>query len=122
MAKVIGFEISSQEPEKAVAFYRKVFGWEFADPDWEYWPVVSESGTMKTSLTGGISKGPSDFPHGTRIQIEVESIDETLALAQQYGAMIVRDKMEFGSFFLAYLVDPTGIGLGLIEKRNVAGR
>ncbi|QTN00701.1 hypothetical protein ERJ70_16240 [Sediminibacillus dalangtanensis] len=121
MAKVVGFEISSQDPEKAVEFYRKVFGWEIAEPNWEYWPVAFEIGTDDSGINGGISKGPNDFPHGTRIQIEVESIDETLVLAQQCGAMVVREKMEFDSFFLAYLVDPTGVGLGLMEKRKVAG-
>ncbi|SEV96993.1 hypothetical protein SAMN05192557_1064 [Aliicoccus persicus] len=31
--------------------------------------------------------------------------------------MVIRDKMEFDEFFLAYLVDPTGIGIGLIQKK-----
>ncbi|WP_053218325.1 VOC family protein [Virgibacillus senegalensis] len=117
MAKVIGFELSSQEPEKAVQFYARVFGWEFGEPNWEYWPLISGNDTDNSRMSGGISKGPSDFPHGTRIQIEVESIDETLALATQNGAMVVREKMEFESFYLAYLVDPAGIGLGLIENK-----
>ncbi|WP_074598947.1 VOC family protein [Sediminibacillus halophilus] len=117
MAKVVGFEISSQEPEKAVEFYRRVFGWEIAESNWGYWPVASEIGKDDSGISGGISKGPGDFPHGTRIQIEVESIDETLSVAQKCGAMVVREKMEFDTFFLAYLVDPTGVGLGLIEKR-----
>jgi len=33
------------------------------------------------------------------------------------GAMLVREKMEFDEFFLAYLVDPTGLGFGLIERK-----
>ncbi|EON74137.1 hypothetical protein H131_01608 [Lysinibacillus sphaericus OT4b.31] len=33
------------------------------------------------------------------------------------GAIIVRDKMELDDFYLAYLVDPTGLGLGLIQKK-----
>lgn len=39
MGRVIGFELNSQEPEKAAAFYSKVFGWEVAAPNWDYWPV-----------------------------------------------------------------------------------
>lgn len=31
MAKVIGFEISSQDPEKAIEFYKIVFGWDVED-------------------------------------------------------------------------------------------
>lgn len=34
MGRVIGFELNSQEPEKAVQFYSKVFGWKVAEPYW----------------------------------------------------------------------------------------
>ncbi|WP_077619520.1 VOC family protein [Bacillus sinesaloumensis] len=114
MARVVGFEISSQDPEKAVQFYNKVFGWKMEDPNWGFWPVKSMG---QVEIQGGISKGPHDYPHGTRIQIEVASIDETIATAVENGALIVREKMEFDSFYLAYMVDPTGVGFGLIERR-----
>ena len=112
--KVIGFELSCQEPEKAASFYSSVFGWEVAEPQWDYWAVSTGQGD---EMNGGISKGPHDHPHGTRIQIEVHSIDMTISSAKENGAMVVRDKMEFDDLFLAYLVDPTGVGIGLIEKK-----
>jgi predicted enzyme related to lactoylglutathione lyase len=56
-------------------------------------------------LNGGISKGPHDFPHGPRIQIEVENIDESIKKSVEAGAQIVRDKMEFEHYDLAYFVD-----------------
>ncbi|MBS4213825.1 VOC family protein [Neobacillus rhizophilus] len=117
MGKVISFELNSQEPEKAAKFYSEVFGWKISEPHWDYWPVTTDKGSGEPGMNGGISKGPSDYPHGTRIQIEVVSIEEAIAKAKQGGAMIVRDKMEFDEFFLAYLVDPTGIGFGLIQKK-----
>ncbi|MET3695797.1 hypothetical protein SAMN05877753_102672 [Bacillus oleivorans] len=116
MGRVIGFELSSQEPEKAVKFYSEVFGWEFADPHWDYWAATTGK-DEKEGINGGIGKGPNDHPHGTRIQIEVISIDEAIAKAKSNGAMVVRDKMEFDDFYLAYMVDPTGIGFGLIQKK-----
>ncbi len=112
MARIVGFEISSQDPEKAVKFYSTVFGWEFEEPNWGFWPVK-----RLDHIQGGISKGPHDYPHGTRIQIEVDSIMDTIVKAVDNGAMIVREKMEFDDFFLAYLVDPTGVGFGLIERK-----
>lgn len=114
MGKVVGFELSSQQPEKAIQFYKEVFGWKIANPNWDYWGVD----TGDSGLSGGISKGPYDFPHGTRIQIEVDSIDEVISKAKENGAMIVREKMEFDDFFLAYIVDPTGLGFGLIESKK----
>jgi len=118
VGKIIGIEISSQEPEKAVKFYSNVFGWEFSEPHWDYWAMSEDKGSENNSgIKGGISKGPSDYPHGTRIQIEVDSIDAAISKAKENGAMIVREKMEFDEFYLAFLVDPTGIGFGLIQKK-----
>lgn len=44
-------------------------------------------------------------------------MDEYIAKAKNNGAVIVRDKMEFDEFYLAYLVDPVGLGFGLIQKK-----
>ncbi len=110
MGRVVGFELNSQEPEKAAEFYSNVFGWQIAEPKWDYWGAMTVEG-----INGGIVKGPNDYPHGTRIQIEVDSIDEAISKAENNGAIIVRDKMEFDEFYLAYLVDPVGLGFGLIQ-------
>ena len=119
MGKVVGFELSSQEPEKAAKFYTNVFGWEISEPHYDYRAVSVETDTERTGINGGISKGPYDYPHGTRIQIEVHSIDVTISKAKVNGAMVVREKMEFDEFFLAYLVDPSGIVFGLIQQKDL---
>jgi len=116
MGRVIGFELNSQEPEKAAEFYAKVFGWEIATPHWNYWALTTGD-DKNLGINGGIGKGPHDFPFGTRIQIEVDSIDEAISKAKESGAIIVRDKMEFDEFFLAYMVDPTGLGFGIIQNK-----
>lgn len=73
---------------------------------------------MEAGIDGGIGKGPNDFPHGTRIQIQVDSIDDAISKAKNNGAMIVRDKMEFDDFYLSYLVDPVGISFGLVQQKK----
>lgn len=117
LARVVLFEMNSQDPERAAAFYSEVFGWKTSTPNWGYHPVSTGSDKNK-GIDGGISLGPSDYPHGTRIQIEVENIDESLQKSIESGAQVVRDKMEFDGFFLAYLVDPVGIGFGLIQYKK----
>lgn len=116
MGRVIGFELNSQEPEKAAEFYQKVFGWEIAEPQWDYWAVTTGE-SAEPGINGGIGKCPHDYPHGTRIQIEVDSIDESIIIAKNNGAKVVREKMEFADFYLAYLVDPVGLGFGLFQKK-----
>jgi len=44
-------------------------------------------------------------------------LDEAISKATQNGAVIVRDKLEFDEFYLAYLVDPTGLGFGMIQNK-----
>ncbi|OPA73819.1 hypothetical protein BVG16_27470 [Paenibacillus selenitireducens] len=116
MGRVVLFEMNSQDPKRAAEFYSTVFGWKIADPNWGYQPVTTGDND-KPGIDGGISMGPSDYPHGTRIQIEVEDIEQAISKSKELGAQIVRDKMEFDDFYLAYLVDPVGIGFGLIQNK-----
>lgn len=109
--KVIGFELNSQDPDKAASFYANVFGWKVGNPNWGYHGVETAGG-----IDGVISKGPHDFPHGTRIQIEVDDLDKAIQAAKEEGAVVVREKMDFDTFYLAYLVDPVGIGIGLVQS------
>ena len=83
MGKVVGFELSSQEPEKAAKFYTNVFGWKISEPQYDYRAVSAKTDTEQTGINGGISKGPNDYPHGTRIQIEVDSISMMLSPKQK---------------------------------------
>lgn len=116
MGRVVLFELNSQDPERANAFYSSVFGWQMGEPNWGYYPVKTGV-DQKPGIDGGIVKGPSDYPHGTRIQIEVEDIDATIQHAVDAGAQVVREKMDFDHFYLAYLVDPVGNGFGLIQYK-----
>jgi len=119
MSRVVGFELNSQAPEKAIHFYSEVFGWEFEEPNWGYWPIKTNPVDQVVVISGGIAEGPADYPHGIRIQIEVSSVDEVITKAKKLGAKVVREKMEFDDFYLAYLVDPVGLGLGIIERKKI---
>jgi len=116
MSRVVLFEMNSQDPERSIDFYASVFGWEIGSSNWGYYPVAT-GGQDKPGINGGIALGPSDFPHGTRIQIEVDNIDEAISKSTESGAQVIRGKMEFDAFYLAYLVDPVGIGFGLIQNK-----
>nr|WP_245583854.1 hypothetical protein [Paenibacillus terrigena] len=85
-----------------------------AEPNWGYYSGNND----KPGINDGISKGSNDSPHGTRIQIEVESIDDAINKSLELGAQVLRGKMEFDNFYLAYLVDPVGNEIGLIQTIN----
>ncbi|SKC11188.1 hypothetical protein SAMN06295926_12426 [Lysinibacillus sp. AC-3] len=99
MGRVVGFELNSQEPEKAAAFYAKVFGWEVAAPNWEYRGVTTGDDN-KSGINGGIAKGPHDYPFGTRIQIEVDSIDEAISKARKMVPLLYEIKWNLMNFTL----------------------
>ena len=66
MARVIHFEIHADEPERAVQFYRRVFGWEFRahDGDTEYWFITTGPPEEK-GINGGLVRrtpGPTAAP------------------------------------------------------------
>jgi len=43
MPKVVHFEITANEPDRALAFYKNVFGWKFEkwDGPQEYWLITT---------------------------------------------------------------------------------
>jgi len=114
--RVVLFEMSSQDPERAGAFYSSVFGWEVGESNWGYRSAITGA-SGKPGINGGIAQGPDDFPHGTRIQIEVDDIDESINKSVDMGAHVIRGKMEFDQYYLAYLVDPVGVGFGLVQYK-----
>ncbi len=58
MSRVIHFEIAAKEPEKAVEFYTKVFGWKLEN--WggpmEYWMITTGPGD-EPGIDGGLLRG-----------------------------------------------------------------
>jgi predicted enzyme related to lactoylglutathione lyase len=118
MNRVVGFEISSKDAAKHSKFYADVFGWEIGGPNWGYYPAKTGP-SDKAGIDGGIDKGPEHFPVGVRLQIQVDSIDESISRAVENGGKVIQNVMNFGDFKLAFIIDPMGIHCGLIEKNNL---
>lgn len=116
MNRVVLFELSSQNPEAQAKFFSTVFGWEVSEPQWGYRTAKTGS-AEQPGIDGGIAQGPEHFQQGTRLQIQVDSIDESIEKAVENGAKVIQAKMDLGDFYLAYIVDPTGVHLGLIQYK-----
>ncbi|MEF3306918.1 VOC family protein [Paenibacillus sp. GYB003] len=108
--------VSSQNPEEQARFFSSVFGWDVSEPQWGYRTAITGSGD-KPGIDGGIAAGPAHFQHGTRLQIQVDSIDESLDKAVENGATVIEAKMDLGAFYLAYFADPVGVQFGLIQYK-----
>src|SRR5260370_33130266 len=91
MPRVIHFEIPASDPERASAFYQKVFGWKI-----EKWPGPTEDwlGTTGAEGTPGINGGlikNTDVKKTTNT-IGVESFDSAIEAAKRPGGKLVKPK------------------------------
>lgn len=124
MNKVVHFEIPADEPERAHAFYKTVFGWAIhAIPSMGYAMVTTgptnEHGmpTEPSFINGGMLKRQDPIKHPVII-INVESIDEAAKKIELNGGTMVRGKMPVGGMgYVAYCTDSEGNVLGLWENK-----
>jgi len=115
MGRVIHFEIPADNPERASAFYTKVFGWKFEK--WggmDYWLVkTGEDG--QPGINGGMM--PKQKPTvGTTNTIGVESVDKSVKAVQDAGGKLVMGKTPIPTVgYFAYLEDTEGNLFGVMQ-------
>ena len=122
MARVIHFEIHADNPERAIAFYTKTFGWEFSkwDGPTPYW-LVTTGPTGEPGINGGLI--PRQCPvDGQAViayvcTIGVTSVDESVTQSLANGGTVAMPKFPIPTMgWLAYCKDPEGNIFGMMEK------
>ena len=116
MPRVVHFEISAEEAERAVGFYRGVFGWEFrhlGGPR-DYW-LVTTGDEGEPGINGGVFRreGPVNYVN----TVKVDSVDEYVSKVEAGGGRVVVPKMTLpGIGFLVYCQDTEQNVFGMIEE------
>lgn len=116
MPRVIHFELQADQPERAVNFYKTVFGWKidnWGGPE-EYWLI--ETGPVdKPGINGAIMRrNPINGP--TTNTIDVPSVDEFAAKITANGGKIIAPKMPIpGVGWFAYCQDTEGNIFGIMQ-------
>ena len=123
MPRVVHFEIHADDPARAVAFYRELFGWEFTkwEGDWPYW-LIRTGGAGDPGIDGGLMqrRGPGPV-EGQAVNayvgtVDVRSVDEYLAAALKLNGSVALPKMAVsGIGWLAYIKDTEGNILGMMQ-------
>jgi predicted enzyme related to lactoylglutathione lyase len=116
---VVHFEIPTDQPERAVKFYRDLFGWNiehFGPPGAggiDYWlvktvPTDAEGKPTEPGVNGGIMLRM--MPGQTPVNyISVENVDEIARKAERLGAKVVLPKMPVpGMGWFSQLTDTEG--------------
>jgi uncharacterized protein len=117
MLRVVHFEINADNPERAIEFYRHVFGWtrtKWSGSEEDYWLIMT--GTDKESgINGGLMKRMNPILN-TVNTVDVPSIDEYLEKIKASGGEIVMPKTTIPSIgYLAYCKDTEGNTFGIMQ-------
>ena len=126
MPRVVHFDIHADDPERAMRFYGELFGWQFPPYFPDYWGVVTgEDGTP--GINGGLARRRGERPPvGQPVSsyvctVDVSSIDEYVARAQELGGAIAEPKTAIaGMAWLAYCFDTEGNIFGMYEEDATA--
>jgi predicted enzyme related to lactoylglutathione lyase len=115
MGRVIHFEIIAQQADRAINFYKNVFGWKIANlGDIKYWPATTGE-EDEPGINGAIaqSKGRAILVN----IIETDNIDNTLDKVRKNGGIVVMEKKEIeGMGTVAYCEDTEGLLFSLLER------
>ena len=120
MARIVHFDISGDDPEKLVPFYRSIFDWKFSkwDGPMEYW-MIETGPENEPGINGGLSKRQSD----DRVvnTIDVKDIDTTLRQIKAQGGTVITEKGPIpGIGWFAQFKDPQGNVMGLMQNDPAA--
>ncbi len=115
MARVIHFEIPVDDADRAIAFYKNVFGWKIEK--WpgpmDYW-LVNTGDEKAPGINGAIMKR-GDVKTTTNT-VGVESLDASLASVTKAGGTPIMPKTPIpGVGYFAYCVDPEGNLFGMMQ-------
>jgi predicted enzyme related to lactoylglutathione lyase len=128
MARVIHFEIQAEKPERAIAFYSTLFGWQFNS--WNgpmpYWLIVTGPDSER-GINGGLLPRQGNRPaagqsvNAYACTVDVEQLDATLAKATELGGTVVMPKAALpGIGWFAYLADTEGNIFGVLQSDMAA--
>ncbi|HEY7546433.1 MAG TPA: VOC family protein [Blastocatellia bacterium] len=116
MPRVVHFEISADDPARAVKFYSDIFGWEIQkwDGPQDYWLVkTGEDG--KPGINGGLFKrqGPMTGHINT---VEVDDLDGLVSKVIASGGKVVVEKFLIpGIGWLVYCKDTEESIFGMLQ-------
>ena len=122
MGGIVYFEIQADDPERAMAFYRAVFGWRFEQwGDQDYWLIMAANKeSSEPSIDGGLQSRPAKTPpqeHGTNAYVCTVQVDDFDAVANKIaaaGGLVALPKFALPKVaWQGYFIDPEGNTFGV---------
>lgn len=122
MSRAVHFEIHASDPQAAINFYSRLFGWSFNKWDGgDYW-MIHTGPDDQPGINGGLIPRRGPVPENMAamnafvITVDVENVDTAVAGALAAGGTTAVPKMAVpGIGWLAYLKDPDGNVFGVMQ-------
>ena len=121
MPRVVHFEIHAADPDRAVNFYKTLFGWEFQkwEGPMEYW-LITTGPNEQPGINGGLVRRQGEIDGQAVIAyvctVDVENLDSSVEKAVNSGGQIALPKMPIpGMGWLAYCKDTEGNIFGMMQ-------
>ncbi|MEO6446437.1 MAG: VOC family protein [Gemmatimonadaceae bacterium] len=115
-------------PERAITFYKQVFGWSFTawGPPGQYW-LVGTGPDSEPGINGGLVPRRGDAPvaraavNAYVCTIAVDNVDASIATAVGSSGTIALEKMAIpGVGWLGYCKDTEGNNFGMMQANASA--
>ena len=116
MSRIVHFELPADNPDRAMSFYQKAFGWTFQkfEGPFDYWLIQTGE-----AAEPGIGGGLTPRQHEGQVQVSVigvANVDEAVEVIESAGGTIVAPKMAIPSVgYAAYFNDPEGNTMGVFQ-------
>ncbi|MEP6636979.1 MAG: VOC family protein [Acidobacteriota bacterium] len=122
MPRVVHFEIHAGDPERAVKFYEKIFGWSFQkwEGPMEYW-LISTGPADQPGINGGLVRRRGEIDGQAVIAyvctVDVADLDASIVTVDANGGTVAVPKMPVpGMGWLAYYKDTEGNVFGMMQN------
>ena len=117
MWRVNHFDVSADEPERAMRFYGEVFGWRFEkwNGPFDYW-LVTTGDRNEPGIDGGLAKREDPNAHVMNF-IDVPSVDECATRITSNGGRIIQHKQTIpGVGCILIFQDTEGNVFGIMQQ------
>lgn len=121
MGRVSHFEITADDPDRAAAFYRKAFGWEFNDWGGPFKYLLATTGPKDQVGIDGAIMGRNDHKQAVINTISVDNWEEGARAVSEAGGQVLMDKDAIpGQGYFAYCRDTEGNVFGIFQADPTA--
>lgn len=123
MARIMHFDMATENPAALKSFYERVFGWKFEKwpGDFDYW-MISTGKEDEPGINGGLGRSDEENPAGTVNVIDINDIDKAITDIEAAGGLILKPKGPIpGVGWFALFKDPQGLTFGLMQSDETVG-